>query len=143
MTRFLDSYATCELEELQEMDLFIRDVTTCASMAAAAPYAPRALQPFLSAFYGHHTAWAPAALNPTGMTMAMVVRLINAPESRYAGQWPIHGVRIGALLRTIGLKRQLGPWPQQSVFAVFGAPQGRTCELHSFQPPPRVSELDW
>jgi hypothetical protein len=64
-------------------------------------------------------------------------------ESRYAGQWPIHGVRIGALLRNISLKRPLGDWPQQSVFAVFGAPQGRTCELHSFQPPPRVSELDW
>jgi hypothetical protein len=133
MTRFLDSYATCELEELQEMDLFIRDVTTCAATATAAPYAPRALQPFLSAFYGHHTAWAPAALNPTGMTMAMVVRLIDAPESRYAVQWPIHGVRIGALLPSIGRK---------SVSAIFGAPQARTCEPSSFQPPPRVSERD-
>jgi hypothetical protein len=143
MARFLDSYATCELEELREMDLFIQDVTTCAATATAAAYVPLALAPFLDALYGHHAAWPLVPLNPSSLMMAMVVRLTNAPESRYVDLWPILGVRIGALLRNIGLKRQLGVWPQQSVFAVFGAPQGRTCELHSFQPPPRVSKLDW
>jgi hypothetical protein len=143
MTRFLDLYTTCELEELQQVELFIEDAATCAASATSAPNAPLALQPFLGALYGNQNAWAPALVNPSGLTVVMVARLLNAPESRYVGQWPIHGVRIGALLRDIGRKRQLGDWPQQSVSAVFGAPQGRTCELHSFQPPPRVSELDW
>jgi hypothetical protein len=141
MTRFLDSYTTCELEELQEIDLFIQDAAECAASITSAPYVPLALQPFLDALYGHHTRWAPATLNPTGLTLAMVVRLTNAPERRYIDQWPIHGVRIGALLRDINRKRKLGDWPQQSVSAVFGAPQAHTCEPSSFQPP-RVSERD-
>jgi hypothetical protein len=84
---------------------------------------------------------AAAALNVSALALPEVARLLETPESRVAfvWHWPLNGVRIGTLLRSIGATRRLGAWPQKSVSDVFGTPWTRTCEPHSFHACPRVS----